>query len=60
MIVPAIARPLGCLNKPIIEKMAPSNHTTKSTNGIHEVTNKAINDRTKPAVPIPLVLAWLM
>ncbi|MDN3710404.1 hypothetical protein QW060_26660 [Myroides ceti] len=57
---PAMANPLGALKIPTNEKINPSNHTSQPIKGIHP-TKIAINDRIKPAIPIPLLFVsfWL-
>ena len=53
MIKPAMARPLGLLNRPMKENSIPRNHTTQLTPGIqHNISE--INAMTNPAVPSPL------
>lgn len=52
-INPAIASPLGLLNRPIRENNMPRNHIIQPTTGNQEKNND-INDKIKPAVPILL------
>ena len=54
-INPVIAKPLGDLNKPMMENIRPRIQMIKSITGIHErrIPNKA---NINPAVPIPLDL----
>tara|TARA_Y100000766_G_C18767242_1_gene536547 strand:- start:473 stop:706 length:234 start_codon:yes stop_codon:yes gene_type:complete len=49
---PAIDKPLGLLNTPTEEKTRPNTQITQPKKGT-QPKNKAINERTKPAVPIP-------
>ena len=53
IIVPAIASPLGVLNSPTNEKIAPSTHSTHEKIGIQHISNE-ISARINPAMPIPL------
>ena len=49
---PAIAKPLGCLNTPMNEKISPSNQHNHPNTGTHEKINPT-NANTNPAVPKP-------
>ena len=57
MIKPAIAKPRGFLNRPMIEKMAPRTQTIQPTTGI-KPTIRDIKARIKPVRPIPFLLRW--
>lgn len=50
---PAMARPLGALNKPMKENKAPKNQKRKLAIGAQHKA-KANIAKTKPAVPRPL------
>ena len=50
---PAIAKPLGFLNIPTIEKISPNNHKIHPRIGTHP-RNSAIKAKTNPATPMPL------
>ena len=49
---PAIARPLGFLHTPIIEKMRPKIHKIQSKTGTQQKMRPR-SAKTKPAVPMP-------
>lgn len=51
---PAIDKPFGVLKTPTNEKIKPNNHRIQPNIGTHP-KKMAIKERTKPAVPIPLV-----
>lgn len=52
MITPAIARPRGCLNKPMNENTEARIHISQPTSGTHPM-KMLTSDSTNPAVPIP-------
>ena len=61
MIKPATDRPIPlftflAFEIPIALKISPNNHITQPIKGIHPKNNVS-NANTKPAVPIPLLLA---
>lgn len=52
IIRPAIARPLGFLHTPIIEKIRPKIHKIQSKTGTQQKIRPR-SAKTKPAVPMP-------
>lgn len=59
---PAIAKPLGLEKSPTKDRTKPKTQRIQPMMGIHP-RNKAINDSTKPAIPIPLELffgCWII
>lgn len=52
---PAIARPLGALNSPMMENIRPSTQRMIFANGTQQKI-QARSESTNPAVPRPLVL----
>ena len=65
MTKPAIANPLGSLDKPIIEKRKPRNHKTKFA-PVAQQNTVQISESTKPAIPSPfdyfsfwLIITWV-
>lgn len=50
--IPAIAKPLGLLHTPMIEKTSPRTHKTKPNTGTQQNNNPKIA-KEKPAIPMP-------